>query len=95
MRDEPLFARGCIPRRRREAATLGRQPCAWKLRRLNISHIADMKDIANAFASTVWQSLADASEGIVREDRVAFGRQRFRSAAGTFGDICVRPSVAH
>eukprot|EP00959_Pyramimonas_sp_CCMP1952_P270375 5651927-Pyramimonas_sp.AAC.1 len=29
----------------------------------------------------------------MREDHVAFGRQRFRFAAVMFGDICVRPSV--
>eukprot|EP00959_Pyramimonas_sp_CCMP1952_P182663 3820182-Pyramimonas_sp.AAC.1 len=60
---------------------LGQQLCTWKLRRLNINHVTDLKDITNAFASTDWQSLTDANESIMRDDHVSFGRQRFRFAA--------------
>eukprot|EP00959_Pyramimonas_sp_CCMP1952_P062767 1312401-Pyramimonas_sp.AAC.1 len=93
LRTEPLIVHGCIPHRRRETAILGQQPCAWKLRRLNINHATDLKDITDAFASADWQSLTGANESIMRGDDVVFGRQRFRFAAVTFGDICVRPSV--
>ena len=60
------MTQGFLKHRRREAGTLAQQVGMWRLNRMGRSLLAANLDMANAFASTNWESLDKAAVVFLR-----------------------------
>lgn len=75
------FSHAYLAGRRREGAMLAQRATSWTLRRLKISHINDLRDMTNAFASTTKERREETLATLIPEKHQALFTQRITNSA--------------
>eukprot|EP00959_Pyramimonas_sp_CCMP1952_P060491 1263778-Pyramimonas_sp.AAC.1 len=79
--------RGFLRARRREDAIVTNMCFSWRLSQAGYSWVDSLKDLSNAFASSKWEALDQATRTLVQPRDLNLCRQRFRRAG------CVLPAA--